>query len=145
MRLPWPVADGYAQPLLGLALLGTALLALPPLAGSAAHAAASSFGWPRGKQRDRQIAGILVLLMAVSAIVALLFCVFGVDPLKACYWSALINGMTVSPVLILLVLLSARREAVGELKAHWFTRALCWFATIATCAALTAHFVLEAF
>ena len=140
-----PVARGYAQPLLGLALLGTALLALPPLAGSAAHAAASSFGWPRGKQRDRRIAGILVLLMAASAIIALLFCVFAVDPLKACYWSALINGMTVSPVLILLVLLSARREAVGELKAHWFTRALCWLATIATCAALTAHFVLEAF
>ncbi|MEM5450737.1 MULTISPECIES: NRAMP family divalent metal transporter [Paraburkholderia] len=138
-----PVAGAYAQPLLGLALLGTALLALPPLAGSAAHAAASSFGWQRGTQRDRRIAAILVLLMAVSTIVALLFGAFGVDPLRACYWSALTNGMTVSPVLILLVLLSARREAVGEMKAHWFTRALCWLATITTCAALAAHVVLQ--
>ncbi|MCP3711580.1 divalent metal cation transporter [Paraburkholderia sp. CNPSo 3274] len=140
-----PVAGGYAQPLLGLALLGTALLALPPLAGSAAHAAASSFGWPQGEQRDRRIAGILVLLMAASAIIALLFCAFGVDPLRACYWSALTNGMTVSPVLILLVLLSARRAAVGEMKAHWFTRTLCWLATVMTCAALAVHFVLKVF
>ncbi|PVX61385.1 NRAMP (natural resistance-associated macrophage protein)-like metal ion transporter [Paraburkholderia unamae] len=138
-----PVAGGYAQSVLGFALLGTALLALPPLAGSAAHAAASSFGWPQGEQRDRRIAGVLVLLMMVSAIIALLFYAFGVDPLRACYWSALTNGMTVSPVLILLVLLSARRDAVGEMKAHWLTRALCWLATVVICAALAAHAIVQ--
>jgi Mn2+/Fe2+ NRAMP family transporter len=138
-----PVAQGYAAPLLGLALLGTALLALPPLAGSAAHAAASSFGWPQGEQRDRRIAGLLVALMLIATVIAVLFDAFGVDPLKACYWSALTNGMTVTPVLILLVLLSAHRKAVGDMKVHWLTRALCWLATLATGAALIAHSVLE--
>ena len=138
-----PVAQGYAAPLLGVALLGSALLALPPLAGSAAHAAASSFGWPQGEQRDRRIAGVLVALMLIAAVIAVLFDAFGVDPLKACYWSALTNGMTVTPVLILLVLLSAHRKAVGDMKAHWLTRALCWLATLATGAALVAHSVLE--
>lgn len=138
-----PVAHGYASPVLGLALLGTALLALPPLAGSAAHAAASSFGWPRGEQRDHRIAGVLVALMVTSAAIALLFHGCGVDPVKACYWSALANGMTVAPVLVLLLLLSRRREAVGEMKTHVVTRALCWLATLATGAALVVHSVLE--
>ncbi|MCP3718314.1 NRAMP family divalent metal transporter [Paraburkholderia sp. CNPSo 3281] len=138
-----PIARGYASPVLGLALLGTALLALPPLAGSAAHAAASSFGWPQGARRDRRIAGVLVVLMVVSAAIALLFHVSGVDPVKACYWSALANGMTVAPVLILLLLLSRRREAVGEMKARAITRALCWLATLATGAALAVHTVLQ--
>jgi Mn2+/Fe2+ NRAMP family transporter len=137
------VAHAWAQPLLGVALLGTAMLALPPLAGSAAHAAASSFGWPQGEQRDRRIAAVLVVLMLLSTVIALGFWAFGVDALKACYWSALTNGLTVSPVLILLVLLSARRETVGELKAHVFTRALCWLAAIGSGAVLSAHTVLQ--
>ncbi|WP_042267343.1 divalent metal cation transporter [Paraburkholderia heleia] len=87
-----PIAHGYAGLVLGLALVGTALLALPPLAGSAAHAAASSFGWPQGNRRDHRIAGVLVALMMASAAIALLFYVCGVDPVRACYWSALATG-----------------------------------------------------
>ena len=137
-----PVAHGYASQVLGLALIGTALLALPPLAGSAAHAAASSFGWPRGHRRDRRIAVVLLALMALSAAIALLLGAWGVDAVKACYWSALTNGMTVTPVLILLVLLSGHPEAVSTMKSHGFVRALSWLAVIATGAALTAHTVL---
>lgn len=138
-----PAAHGYASTLLGLALLGTALIALPPLAGSAAHAAASSFGWPQGEVRDRRISLVLVGLMVLGAIIAIGLLMFDVEPLTACYWTALTNGMTVTPVLILLVLLSSHRDAVGVMKAHWFTRALCWVATVATGAALAAHAVLE--
>ncbi|MFX1676412.1 divalent metal cation transporter [Paraburkholderia sp. A2WS-5] len=137
-----PLAHGFAAQVLGLALLGTALLALPPLAGSAAHAAASSFGLARGKRRDRRIAVVLLVLMAMSAATALLFGALGVDAVKACYWSALTNGMTVTPVLILLVLLSRHPEAVGTLKFHWFVRALSWLAVVAAGAALTAHTIL---
>ena len=118
-------------------------LALPPLAGSAAHAAASSFHWTRGEQRDRRIAVLLVVLTAMSAAIALCFHGFGVTAVRACYWSALVNGMTLAPVLVLLVLLSHHRKAVGQLKTHWFVRALSWLAAIATGAALAAHGVME--
>lgn len=138
-----PAAHGYAPIVLGLALLGTALLALPPLTGSAAHAAASSFGWPQGEARDRRIGLVMIGLMVVGAMLAWLLLAFKVDPLTACYWTALTNGMTVTPVLILLVLLSSHRDAVGSMKAHWFPRALCWIATLATGAALAAHALLE--
>ena len=138
-----PLARGHAAQVLGIAILGTAFLALPPLAGSAAHAAASSFHWTRGEQRDWRIAVMLVALTALSAAIALFFHGFGVTVVRACYWSALVNGMTLAPVLILLVLLSHHRKAVGKLKTHWFVRALSWLGALATGAALAAHSVME--
>jgi Mn2+/Fe2+ NRAMP family transporter len=138
-----PLTHGYAGHVLALALFGSASLALPPLAGSAAHAVASSFQWRRGEQRDRRIAWLLAAIMAVGMAAAVTLAAYRVEPVTALYWSAIVNGMTVTPVLVLLVLLSSRREAVGDLAAHWSLRALSWFATIATAAVLVAHVVLE--
>jgi len=142
-RVLEPLAHGYARQVLALALLGSALLALPPLAGSAAQAVASSFRWKRGERRDRRIAYVLVATIALGTIAAVVLTHYHVDPVRALYWSAVVNGMTVTPVLVLLVLLSSKREAVGDLAAHWALRALSWLATIATAAAVIAHFILE--
>ena len=138
-----PLAGGYAGSLLRLALIGSALLALPPLAGSAAQAVASSFDWPDGKQRDTRIAALLVGVAALGTVLGVALGISHVDLIKALYWSAIVNGMTITPVLVLLVLLSAKREAVGDMVAHWSLRALCWLATLLTGAVVVAHFVLE--
>jgi Mn2+/Fe2+ NRAMP family transporter len=142
-RVLEPLAHGHAGHVLALALLGSALLALPPLAGSAAQAAASSFNWENGERRDTRIAWLLAGTIALGIVVALGLTFFHVEPARALYWSAVLNGMTVTPVLVLLVLLSSSREAVGDLAAHWALRALSWLAALATAAALVAHFVLE--
>ncbi|HEY4296462.1 MAG TPA: divalent metal cation transporter [Paraburkholderia sp.] len=138
-----PLAGGYAGALLRIALIGSALLALPPLAGSAAQAVASSFDWPDGKQRDTRIAALLIGIAALGTVLGVALGVSHVDLVKALYWSAIVNGMTITPVLVLLVLLSAKREAVGDMVAHWSLRALCWLATLVTGAVVAAHFVLE--
>ncbi|KXU84205.1 NRAMP family Mn2+/Fe2+ transporter [Paraburkholderia monticola] len=138
-----PLAGGYAGRLLGLALIGSALLALPSLAGSAAQAVASSFDWPHDQQRDRRISVLLIALATVGTLLGLALCLSHVDPVTALYWSAVVNGMTMTPVLVLLVLLSAKREAVGEMVAHWSLRALCWLATLITGMVVIAHLVLE--
>ncbi|MGF6852300.1 NRAMP family divalent metal transporter [Paraburkholderia sp. CI3] len=142
-RVLEPLVDGYAGTLLGLALIGSALLALPSLAGSAAQAVASSFDWPHGQRRDRRIAVLLVALAGLGTLLGVALGLWHVDPVKALYWSAIVNGMTITPVLVLLVLLSAKREAVGEIVAHWSLRALCWLATLITGMVVVAHFVLE--
>ncbi|WP_244817357.1 NRAMP family divalent metal transporter [Caballeronia sp. Lep1P3] len=142
-RVLEPIAHGYAGRLLGVALIGSALLALPPLAGSAAQALASSFDWPRGERRDRRIAWLLLAVMVAGIVGAVVLAMRHVEPVKALYWSAVVNGMTVTPVLALLVLLSSKREVVGDLVAHWTLRALSWLATLATAATIVAHFVLE--
>ncbi len=141
-RVIEPFAHGFAPQVLGIALIGTALLALPPLAGSAAQAVASSFDWRRGERRDTRIAVLLIAITALGTALAMLLSAFGVDPVMALYWSAIVNGMTITPVLILLILLSAKREAIGDLAAHVSLRALCWVATLATGVALVAHYVL---
>jgi Mn2+/Fe2+ NRAMP family transporter len=138
-----PLMDGYAGPMLGLVLIGSAVLALPALAGSAAQAVASSFDWPHGKRRDRRISLLLVTLAGLGTLLGGALGLSQVDPVKALYWSAIVNGMTITPVLVLLVLLSAKREAVGEIVSHWSLRALCWLATLATGVVVAAHFVLE--
>ncbi|SAK88602.1 natural resistance-associated macrophage protein [Caballeronia calidae] len=142
-RVLEPLAHGYAGHVLAVALLGSALLTLPPLAGSAALAVASSFDWETGERRDTRIAWLLVAIMVLGMAVAVGLSAFHVEPVRALYWSAVLNGMTVTPVLVLLVLLSTSHEAVGDLAAHWALRALSWLATIATAAVLIAHSVLE--
>jgi len=138
-----PLAHGYADHVLALALFGAASLALPPLAGSAAQAVASSFERGRGERRDSLLALSVVALMALGVATAVGLALYRIEPVKALYWSALVNGMTVTPVLVLLVLLSSRREAVGDLAAHWSLRVLSWVATGATAALLVAHVILE--
>jgi Mn2+/Fe2+ NRAMP family transporter len=138
-----PFAQGYARHVLALALFGSAALALPPLAGSAAQAAASSFRWERGERRDGRLAALLVAIMVIGIAVALGLAAFRVEPVTTLYWSAVFNGMTVTPVLVTLVLLSTKREAVGDLAAHWSLRSLSWLATVATAAVVIGRFISE--
>jgi Mn2+/Fe2+ NRAMP family transporter len=56
------------------------------------------------------------------------------------YWSAVVNGTTATPVMVLLVLLGTRHSAVGDLSAHWTLRALSWLATVGMGAAVVARY-----
>jgi Mn2+/Fe2+ NRAMP family transporter len=138
-----PLAHRFAPQVLGLALIGTALLALPPLAGSAAHAAASGFGWPRGASRDRRISLTLVALMVLGMAAAVSLLALHVEPVHILYWSALFNGTTVTPIMVLLILFGAAKPVVGEMRAHWALRSLCWLATGSMGAILVAWLTCE--
>lgn len=139
-----PVAGRFAPQVLGLLLIGTALLALPPLAGSAANAAVSAFDVPHGAVRDRRIAHVLLALMAVGLLAAVLLSAFHFEPLPILYLSAVFNGATVAPVIVLIVQLSVKQPAVGELHAHWTLRAGTWLAAAAMTVVLVAWLASEA-
>lgn len=138
-----PVAGGLAPQLLGLALISTALLALPPLAGSAAHAVASSFNWPDDRLHERRVAFTLVAITACGGMLGIALATMRIDPLRLLYWSAIVNGTTATPVMVLLVLLSTRHSCVGDLSAHWTLRMLIWLATAGMGAAVAARYVCE--
>ncbi|HEY2000377.1 NRAMP family divalent metal transporter [Paraburkholderia sp.] len=139
-RVIEPLAHGFAAPALGLAFLGTALLALPPLAGSAAQAAASAFEPRAGDEGNRTIALALVVVMTLGIMTGVSLAFMQIEPVRVLYWGAVINGSTATPVMVLLVLLSTKHAAVGDLSAHWTLRALCWLATSCMGAALLAEF-----
>lgn len=127
-----PLAGPFAPQVLGLLLAGTALLALPPLAGSAATAAASAFGLQHGAARDRRIAQVLLILMAVGSLAAVSLLALRVEPVRMLYLSAVFSGATIAPIIVLIALLSAKPPVVGELRAHWALRAGSWLAAAAT-------------
>jgi Mn2+/Fe2+ NRAMP family transporter len=140
-----PLAHAFAGHVLGLAFLGTALLALPPLAGSAAHAAASALERGRGGERNRVIALALMMIMALAIAIGMALSLMRFEPVQVLYWAAVLNGSTATPVMVLLVLLSTKRSAVGDLSAHWTLRGLCWLATLCMGAAFCARFACEWF
>jgi Mn2+/Fe2+ NRAMP family transporter len=138
-----PLAGRFAPHMFGLLLIGTALLALPPLAGSAANATASAFGLQHGAMRDRRIAQVLLGLMAVGLLAAVLLLALHVEPIRTLYLSAVFNGATVAPIIVLIALLSAKPPVVGELRAHWTLRAGTWLAAAGMSLVLFAWFAAE--
>jgi Mn2+/Fe2+ NRAMP family transporter len=138
-----PLAGSVAPEVLGLLLLGTALLALPPLAGSAANAAVSAFGLPHGAARDRRIGQLLLALMVAGLIAAVSLLAFHFEPLHVLYLSAVFNGATVAPVIVLIAQLSVKPPVVGELRAHWALRAGTWLAAAGISLVLFAWFASE--
>ncbi|TDY20799.1 Mn2+/Fe2+ NRAMP family transporter [Paraburkholderia sp. BL6665CI2N2] len=138
-----PLAGGYATHVLGLAFIGTGLLALPPLAGSAANAAVSARDRRAGRQRNRPVARALLVVMALGVLIGVALTLVPIEPVRVLYWSAVLNGSTATPVMVMLVLLSMKRSAVGDLSAHWTLRALCWLATVFAGAALVAEFACK--
>jgi Mn2+/Fe2+ NRAMP family transporter len=135
-----PVAGPFDTHLLGLALISSALLALPPLSGSAAHAVASTIGWPIDQQHNRRIAFALIAIVSRGGAFGVVLAAMQLDPIRVLYWSAVVNGTTATPVMVLLVLLSTRHSAVGDLSAHWTLRALSWLATVGMGAAVVARY-----
>ncbi|MGG1947337.1 hypothetical protein AB1286_21545 [Trinickia sp. NRRL B-1857] len=87
----YPLAGRFAPAVLGVLLIGTGLLALPPLAGSAANAAVSAFGLQHGALRDRRIAHVVLGLMIVGLVVALSLFAFHFEPIHILY-SILVLG-----------------------------------------------------
>lgn len=144
-RVLEPVAHGHAPHVLALALIGTALIALPPLAGSAAHAAAGVFEKEDEDSalNNRRVSLALIVVMLVGGTLGVSMVCANVEPLRILYWGALVNGSTAMPVMFMLVLLSTKHSAVGDLSAHWVLRSLCWLATICAGASLISLFVLE--
>ncbi len=124
-----PLAGPFAFFLFAAGIVGTGLLAVPVLAGSAAYAVAEAFDWRIGLgRRVRQARGFYGILTVASLLgVALNFT--PVDPIKALFWSAVINGVIAVPIMVIVMLLSASREVMGDFVVRGALRWLGWAAT----------------
>lgn len=109
-----PLAGNYAGLLFALGIIGTGLLAVPVLAGSAAYALAESFGWKQGLYRKLKKAyafyGIIIITMALGATLNF----FGFNPIKILIYSAVVNGLVAPVVLVLIVSISSNKRIMGQ-------------------------------
>lgn len=109
-----PVAGSFAFGLFALGIIGTGLLAVPVLAGSAAYAIGEAQRWRVGLAREPAEAKLFYATLAFAATVGVIFNFAGIDPMRALYWSAVVNGIVAVPVLALMMLMASRRSIMGE-------------------------------
>ncbi len=137
-----PIAGPLAFLLFSAGIIGTGLLAVPVMAGSAAYAVAECFGWREGLSRKpKQAAGFYaVVALATAGGVALTF--FGVDPIQALFWSAVINGVVSAPIMVVMMLLAANAKIMGRFTISLGLKITGWMATAVMAAAAVGMFVI---
>jgi Mn2+/Fe2+ NRAMP family transporter len=124
-----PIAGNQATIVFALGIVGTGLLAVPVLAGSAAYALGEAFGWPVGLARlPLQAKAFYGAIVAATAI-GLMLNFTPINPIKALYWSAVLNGVVAVPVMAIMMLLTSREEVMGEFTVYGPLRWLGWLAT----------------
>jgi Mn2+/Fe2+ NRAMP family transporter len=124
-----PVAGAFAFGLFAAGIIGTGFLAVPVLAGSTAFAVAEVFGWKEGLERQpRQAAGFYSIIV-LATMVGLLIDWSPVDPIRALFWSAVLNGVTAVPLMIAMMIVVSRHAVMGRFTANRTLLLFGWGAT----------------
>jgi Mn2+/Fe2+ NRAMP family transporter len=109
-----PIAGPFAFALFACGIIGTGLLALPVLAGSAAYALGEAMQWPVGLAKKAGRARGFYGTIAIATILGAALNFSPIDPIKALFWSAVINGIVAVPVMVIMMLLTHRSDIMGE-------------------------------
>ncbi|MEO8938145.1 MAG: divalent metal cation transporter [Burkholderiaceae bacterium] len=125
-----PVAGDFAFFIFALGIIGTGLLAVPVLAGSAAYAVSELFGWKAGlSQGFHEAKGFYLIIIAATGIGTALS-VLNVDPIRALVWSAVVNGVISVPIMAVLMLIGQSEHLMGRYTISNRHRFFGWAATI---------------
>jgi NRAMP (natural resistance-associated macrophage protein)-like metal ion transporter len=130
-----PIAGRFAFTVFAIGIIGTGLLALPVLAGSSAFALGETFGWHVGLARKPHRAQLFYSTIALATLIGVLLNYSPIDPIKALFWSAVINGVVAVPVMALMMHLSSHKQAMGDFKLHWGLKTVGWLSTAVMAAA----------
>jgi NRAMP (natural resistance-associated macrophage protein)-like metal ion transporter len=135
-----PLAGRFAFTIFALGIIGTGLLALPVLAGSAAFALGEALQWPVGLARRPLKATAFYGTIAAATVVGALLNFSSLDPVKALFWSAVLNGVVAVPVMVMMLLMAVRRDVMGQFTIGPALKVLGWLATAAMAAAAIGMF-----
>jgi NRAMP (natural resistance-associated macrophage protein)-like metal ion transporter len=124
-----PVAGAFAFAIFALGVIGTGLLAIPVLAGSAGYALGEARKWPTGLDRKPLEAKAFYVTIAVATLLGACLNFTPVNPIKALYWSAVVNGVVAVPVMAVMMLMTARSDIMGEATVPLVMRIVGWAAT----------------
>jgi Mn2+/Fe2+ NRAMP family transporter len=124
-----PVAGPFAFALFTLGIVGTGLLAVPVLAGSAAYALGEARHWPIGLARKPNKAKAFYLAIVTATFIGILINFSPLNPIKALYWSAVINGVVAVPVMAIMMLMAVDAKIMGKFTIPLAMRVIGWGAT----------------
>ncbi|MEY3266971.1 MAG: hypothetical protein RJA15_1417, partial [Actinomycetota bacterium] len=109
-----PLAGSMAKWLFTFGILGTGLLAVPVLAGSTSYALSETFGWREGLSLKMNQAKAFYGVIFASMFIGLLINFVGLNPVRALYWSAILNGLAAPPLIVMITVLSRRKHVLGD-------------------------------
>jgi Mn2+/Fe2+ NRAMP family transporter len=124
-----PLAGNFAYLLFALGILGVGLIGVPVLAGSAAYALCEAMDWAWGLERKATDARGFYGVIAVSVLAGLVLQYSPIRPMKALFWSAVINGVVAVPLMVVIILLVSKKTVMGEYTASRPIVILAWVAT----------------
>ena len=125
-----PIAGQFVFLIFGLGIIGTGMLALPVLGSSAAYAVGELAGWHVGLARKVKRAKAFYATIAVATLVGAILNFTPIDPIKALFWSAVVNGVAAVPVMVMMMLLTTRGDAMGGFRLHGGLKIVGWAATL---------------
>jgi NRAMP (natural resistance-associated macrophage protein)-like metal ion transporter len=124
-----PVAGKFTFLLFSIGIIGTGMLAIPVLGGSAAYAVAELFHWRASLQSKPQKAPQFYLVLALATVLGVSLNLLGMNPIRALYWSAVINGVVAVPLMFMLMSVSDNPTVVGQFRLPRYLRVLGWIST----------------
>jgi Mn2+/Fe2+ NRAMP family transporter len=136
-----PLAGNFAYILFALGILGVGLIGVPVLAGSAGYALSEAMGWKSGLERKAADARGFYGVIAVSVLAGLAIQYSPISPMKALFWSAVINGVVAVPLMIVIIVMVSKKSVMGTFTAGRLTTALGWIATAVMGAAAIRMFI----
>jgi Mn2+/Fe2+ NRAMP family transporter len=136
-----PLAGDFAFILFALGILGVGLIGVPVLAGSGAYALAEAMGWSSGLERKATDARGFYGIIAVSVLAGLAIQYLPISPMKALFWSAVINGIVAVPLMVVIILLVSKKSVMGAFTASRPFIILGWIATAVMGAAAVWMFI----
>ncbi|MFZ6768613.1 NRAMP family divalent metal transporter [Undibacterium sp. Di26W] len=135
-----PIAGEFAFMLFSAGIIGTGLLAIPVLAGSSAYAMAGAFKWKNSLERSPMNAKQFYAIIALSTVIGIVLGFTAIDPIKALYWSAVINGVISVPIMVVMMLMAARSDIMGQFVITRSLKILGWLASLMMAIAVVAMF-----
>ena len=137
-----PIAGEFAFALFAVGIIGTGLLAIPVLAGSTGYAVAEAAGWKTGLDNMPWEARGFYMVIGAAVLLGLGIDWSPIDPIKALYWSAVLNGVIAVPMMAALMFVASSRKKMGQFRAGWLLGGLGWLCTaIMAAAAITMIYV----
>ena len=136
-----PLAGGFAFMLFASGILGVGLIGVPVLAGSGAYALSEALGWAWGLERKATDARGFYGIIAISVLAGLAIQYSPISPMKALFWSAVINGVVAVPLMIVIILLASKTSVMGAFTASRSIVALGWTAAAVMGAAAVRMFM----
>lgn len=135
-----PIAGEFAFLLFSIGIVGTGLLALPVLAGSAAYAMAGMFEWKNSLELEPKLAKRFYGIIILATVVGLSLGFTSIDPIKALFWSAVINGVASVPIMVLVMKMASNPDIMGTFRISGTVRVVGWLATVVMAAAVVGMF-----